>query len=363
MELRIEVKRVSEIIKHPNADKLEIVKLENSAYEIVSRKGTFHVGELGLFIPEGSLLPPWLIEESGLQNMLGGKEKNRVRVSRVRGHLSHGFLKPLVDGKISKPSEEGREEVLAEEGVNYADWFGIVKYIPPVPTRMAGDVKKLNDARFPFFDVENFQKDLSLVEGKVLDIVEKLHGTCCLNMFYEGNVYTSSKGNSHKNLYFTDENTVYRRVSDPLQVKLGKIGRSILDMLGVRKANFCFLGEVIGPIQDLKYGEKNPKLVLFDFIYEDQVWKRIPYPLLVEQSAKENVPTAPWLDRVQYESPDQIAALSRGRSIQANSLHMREGIVLRDAFPDVKCHPPILGLMVKAVSDEYHTRNKGTEYN
>ena len=363
MQHKVEIRRIGDVLHHPQADRLEIVKLEKSAYEFVSRKNSFKKGDFALFIPEGSMLPKWMIEEAGLRNMLAGKEQNRVRVSKVRGHFSHGILRPLEKGNvISRPGETGREIVKGELGHNYSEWLGITKYIPKIPTRFDGDVSPLMDIKFPSFDVEDYQQDISLLEGKTLDVVEKLNGTCCILLCHDGKKYVSSKGHSHENLYYSGEESLYVKTMSPLKESLFLMGKDILDLLGVKTDTFCIIGEIIGnKIQDNYYDLNKDQFVLFDFIYHKEFWKRISYPLLMKESIVRSIMHAPFLGRIDYESPEQIEKICSGDSIQCGKKKGREGIVLRDAYPDIVCHPPIVGLMVKAVSPDYQVKKTGTE--
>ena len=363
MQHKVEIRKIGEVFHHPKADRLEIVKLENSAYEFVSRKNSFKKGDISLFIPEGSILPEWMIEESGLRNMLAGKKQNRVRVSKVRGHFSHGILKPLEEGgTLSRPSETGREYLKGRFKYNYAEWLGITKYIPEIPTRFDGNVAPLMDVRFPSFDVQDYQEDISLLEGKTLDVVEKLNGTCCLLLHHEGKSYTTSKGHSHENLYYCGEESLYVKTVSPLKDNLLLMGKDILNLLGIRTDTFCILGEIIGnKIQDNYYGLDRHQFVLFDFIYYEEFWKRIPYPLLMRESVVRSIVHAPFLCRIDYESPEQIENICSKDSIQCNEKKGMEGVILRDAYPDIVCHPPIVGLMVKAVSPNYQVKKTGEE--
>jgi hypothetical protein len=53
---RVEVFRIKELTKHPNADKLELVQFFD--VECAVRKGDFQVGDLVAYIQNESVVPP-----------------------------------------------------------------------------------------------------------------------------------------------------------------------------------------------------------------------------------------------------------------------------------------------------------------
>jgi len=81
------------IEEHPDADSLELAVVGD--YRSIVRKGSFKTGDLGIYIPEGAVLPDWLIEKMGLTGMLAGKDKNRVKAIKLRGVLSQGLVLAL----------------------------------------------------------------------------------------------------------------------------------------------------------------------------------------------------------------------------------------------------------------------------
>ena len=78
---------------HHNADALELAVVGN--YRAIVRKGQFQTGDLGVYIPEQSLVPDWLIKKLGLEGRLAGKQQNRVKAIKLRGVLSQGLIVPL----------------------------------------------------------------------------------------------------------------------------------------------------------------------------------------------------------------------------------------------------------------------------
>ena len=92
---------------HPNADRLDVVKC--GEYTAISGKDDYKTGYLAVFIPSGAIVSDEILEEIGLTGKLAGKQKNRVKPSKLRGILSEGILYPIT-GKS-----------LREEWVNEGD--------------------------------------------------------------------------------------------------------------------------------------------------------------------------------------------------------------------------------------------------
>ena len=84
-----------ELFPHPNADRLALGKLGD--YQVVVGRNEYKSGEIVVFAPKRSILPPDLaklyVGPNGA-SYLGGPEANRVRSIRLRGELSEGVVLP-----------------------------------------------------------------------------------------------------------------------------------------------------------------------------------------------------------------------------------------------------------------------------
>ena len=120
-----EVKTYPIVIEaHPNADRLELARVGD--YRSVVAKGQFQSGDICAYIPEASIVPDQLIAEMGLEGKLAGPNHNRVRAVKLRGILSQGLIYPT-------PHHPA--------GVDVATELDIVKYEPPIPVHMSGEVE------------------------------------------------------------------------------------------------------------------------------------------------------------------------------------------------------------------------------
>ena len=156
-------------------------------------KGSFTDGDLAAYIPEGAICPDWLIAELGLEGKLAGSRKNRVKAVKLRGALSQGLVYPVRDGMIL-----GRA---GAEGDTVTDLLELVKYEPPIPIAMQGEVRPVHGATL-HYDIENVKKYPDEYQaGEPVVITEKLHGSwCCLGWHPDHGPIVTSKGMSDRGL-------------------------------------------------------------------------------------------------------------------------------------------------------------------
>ena len=336
---------------HPNADRLELAAI--GGFRSVVGKGSFVDGDLAAYIPEGAVCPDWLIAELGLEGKLAGSKRNRVKAVKLRGALSQGLVYPVRDGMI-------RGQRVAE-GDDVTALLELVKYEPPVPIAMQGEVAPAHGATIRY-DIENFKKyPRELRDGEPVLITEKLHGSwCCLGWHPEHGVVVTSKGMSDKglrlklndananNLYVRTWNA-HERAFEQARMRLAADGQP-----------FYLLGEVYGRgVQDLHYGEPNPAFAVFDaYIGEPGQGRYLSAAELVASLADlfTLVPLlyeGPFAEAVLLEYTDGATALG--------GKHVREGVVVR---PAVERESAEFGrVILKNVSGDYLTRRGGTEYN
>ena len=170
-ESRIHALRIE---PHPNAGRLELAAV--GGFRCIVGKGSFADGDLAACIPEGAVCPDWLIAELGLEGRLAGKRQNRVKAVKLRGVLSQGLVYPVRDGTI--------RGLAVAEGDDVTALLDLVKYEPPIPIAMQGEVRPAHGATL-HYDIENFKKyPDALRPGEPVVITEKLHGSwCCLGRY------------------------------------------------------------------------------------------------------------------------------------------------------------------------------------
>ena len=240
-EFEVKIHRVSSVEPHPDADRLDVLRIENQDYNCVVAKGEYKAGDIVAYIPEFSIVPTSLLQILNLEGRLAGSKKNRVKAVHLRGVLSQGLVYPMPDKQL---------------GEDVADELGIIKYEPPIPRNMAGNVARAK--KFVEFSIENIKKYPDLfAHGDLVKITEKLHGTWCLMGRSDGDNVVSSLGLNKKGLVLAiDDENKQRNLYVQQFVKHQEIFDEMASKLD---GDFFILGEIFGRgIQDLQYGLENP---------------------------------------------------------------------------------------------------------
>lgn len=338
--------RELEVVEHPDADSLEIVNVLGTGYQCVARKGEWLTGQTAMYIPEQAVLPDKLIQEMGLEGLLAGSQKNRVKAIRLRGILSQGLL--------YWPRDWTRVPG-AQESIDYAPSLGIVKYQPPIPMEMSGKVYECEGIH-SYTDIENIKNHPDIFEdGEQVVITEKIHGTCAIYMWDGAEMHVSSKGMASKGLAIEEsEGNVYWRAAKQVGLE-----ETMNAMAGWRFSPFFIFGEVYG-VQDLHYGLQKGQVGLRVF---DIMENGIYYNVLEFEACCElhQLATVPVLYRGPF-SKEVVDSFTMGETQVGTDGSIREGIVIR---PVVERFDMRLGrVILKSISPDYLTRkNKNaTEY-
>lgn len=351
--LRVTAERLT-VLEHPNADALELAQV--GLYRAVVAKDAYRSGEFALYIPEQAVLPQELIAELGLTGRLAGAAANRVKAVRLRGELSQGI--------VCRPAALAGPDLAraAAGGEDFAERLGIVKWVPPVPVSMSGEVESAPDL-LPWTDIENLKRHPDIfAPGDPVTVDEKLHGTACCLTFHAatGEVHVTSKGLGAQRfaLKEADGNLYWRAVRG---YGLPALAADLAGRLGADRIGIY--GEVYGRgVQDLGYGTEArgglPGYAAFDVCADIGGQLRWLDPATLPMGA---LPLVPRL----FEGPfdlDTVLELARGtETVSGRGLYLREGVVVRSAESR---YSPVLGgrAIAKVVSDAYLTRKGGTEY-
>jgi tRNA-binding EMAP/Myf-like protein len=375
----------------PNADSIEISHI--AGWQCVTRKESFPIGSLAVYIPIDSVLPT-IIEEKlfGLDAKIK-LSKSRVRTIKIRGAISQGML--------ASCSDLGVPEV---EGYDCTAMLGISKYEPPEPPANmrsgANSVskKKKNPNFKEYGGLDNFKHHNTLFQsGEPVVITEKIHGT-----------------NFRCGLVPVEINTLEKRVKkllgllDPYEFVYGSNKVQLQDksplsapwyikaLMWVRKhvGGNTFkqytgfyeskgVGNVYAEAVE-KYNLRSkfaPGEVVYGEIYGDGIQKNYNYgctpgehkfvvfDLMRNGEYIDHAEVVHWanergLDVVPtlYEGPYNEAvskALTKGNSVMVPSQKVREGVVIRSE-KETKCH--IGRKVLKLISDDYLLREDNTDF-
>ena len=378
MDLDVGVKKIDEVVAHPNADRLDLARI--GGYFVVVQKGVFKEGERIVYLPENSLLPPWLISRLGLEGRLSGKDKNRVKAVRLRGSLSQGLVVPLEDNCTRIRGEDGSEHLVDRffEKDSLANFLGVTKYVAPIPVEMQGAIE-MCPIHLPHYDVDDWKRDPdTIADGQDMIAQEKLHGTLVVIAWRRGKPHhgdigpwIASKGVAKKNMCFqrgeATEGNLYMRTAGPQAKSLRDAAFHEVMISSAPMGSpyaIAWIGEIIGPkVQDLHYGLKEPTLYVFELMakwtYESE-WCGMSTEEMTAAASRAGVPVVPIVGEVSAEPPithqviRRVQDFAEGESLLPSAKgQIREGIVMR--------HPD--GHVRKAVSEKYLTRKGGTERN
>ncbi|REK85524.1 RNA ligase (ATP) [Streptomyces inhibens] len=354
--LRVTVEELT-IHEHPNADALELAQV--GLYRAVVAKGVYRTGDLAVYVPEQAVLPEELVAELGLTGKLAGSAANRVKAIRLRGELSQGI--------VCRPKALGGVDLARarEDGTDFAAELGIVKWVPPVPISMSGDVESAPDL-LPWIDIENLKRyPAAFTDGEPVAVTEKVHGTaCCLTYSArDGRVQVTSKGLGAQRLALAeDPKNLYWRAVRGHDVE--RVAAEIAGELGALRVGVY--GEVYGDgVQDLGYGADSrrgdPTYAVFDIAVDVGGQPRWLDPEELAKVLDGRLPVVPTLFSGPYDAR-QVMELAEGReTLSGRAVHIREGVVVR---PLRDRYSAVLGgrAIAKVVSGAYLTRKGGTEY-
>jgi RNA ligase (TIGR02306 family) len=369
--------RIGSVVKHPNADTLYICKI-NDWTTITNRSDRF-VGELVVYIPEGSILPEWMLKRLEFWNaetnkgILAGSDGNRLKAMKLRGVLSQGVMFPVeinldnTDPYNTVVTHYIRTEnvrVQVSEGDDVHEALGVTKYEPPIPIHMQGEVWNAFGHTVKY-DIENLKNYPNvLVEDDEVVVTEKLHGTFCAigydpavedpehpfvihtkNMGHDGLAFKVNDANKG-NLYVTAFLNHWEQFS-----RIRHAGQPVF-----------VLGEIFGAgVQDLHYGQPTPVFRVFD-VYYPSSREYFSYDAKVDFCNELGFKMVPHLYRGPY-SNEKIQELTNGKeTLSGKSANVREGVVVT---PTKERHDLNLGrVILKSVSEGYLLRkNKdATEY-
>ncbi len=381
---------------HPNADKLEVVKVYG--YSVCVGKGNFNHGDLGVYIPPDSIVPAtetfrWVWEAKGYVPAPGGTDPvpekyRRIKAKVLRGIISEGILVSLpsvgLDKKRWSPNgldlvDKPEEGYVIKEGDDVAEVLGITHYNPPEPTTMDGDCEQAptkiarkarrpktlkgwcrfiwhrlfpkpkiveyeenTDLYIPNYEVDAWQRYKSMfVKNEPVYVTEKIHGANCKFTFMNERMYVGSHYQWKKDIPGSAFWAALRQNA--------WIEKFCRDYPGS-----VLYGELV-PTQKLKYGQKpgQYKVFGFDILYLNQVTGKrnwLSYNDVKQLGLLEPSYWVPIIAEMAYDETT-IREYSEGNSLVAGANHIREGIVIRPLLE--RSHPHFGRVVFKIVSPQY----------
>ena len=324
------VQQIAELLPIEGADAIEVARI--NGWNVVVKKGDFKVDEMAVFCEVDSFLPIQpeyeFLRKSSYKKMSDGTEGFRLKTIRLRGQLSQGLLINYQTLISKLPPDENGHVDLPDVGEDVTEIMGIVKYEPPIPACLAGQMK----GNFPGFlnktDEERVQNIPSSMyeryksKGKKYYITEKLDGSSC-SIYLRGNEFGVCSRNV--NLLETEGNTFWKVAR---QYNIEEILREHSEYTGFQ--TFALQGEVIGEgIQGNPYNIKGHQFHIFNLFYSDLDYYAT-IDELIDFSKKYNLKLVPLLYKDINLPENGMECLKLAESKSAlNSNTEREGVVIR----------------------------------
>lgn len=335
-QFRVDIRRISKVWEHTNAERLSIASVEGLGFQFVIGKDSYKVGDVVAYFPVDSVLPEPLQELFALTGKLRGKKKDRLASVRLRGEISQGFvgsidkILPMIPQDVSKQIEDA----ISDENWRWLETFdlaphlGVEKYEPPMVACHACNLVHL-PADIPVYDIEGCDRFPQVVETlrfQPVYITEKLEGQNFGVSSFDGEIVVNQRNYVIKPIE-GHVHSFYQVVED---LGLGILCEGIRKLLGATKVTLR--GEFLGPgVQKNIYGLAKHEVKLFDIMVMNGCylgWKEINEMMTHFEILKELwVPVLfhgilnHWLEG------KTIGEAAHGTSVLADTL--REGIVIK----------------------------------
>ena len=358
--LIVEICKIKEISKHPNADRLSIVRIKD--WHCIVGLDQYEVGDHVVFIPPNCIVPENIIDRYNLDYL---KKNGRTSTVKLRGYISEGLVLDLPEGKW-------------KVGDDASKVLGITKYEPPAPKysvrgAMSASKKRINPNFHKYTSIDNIKNYTDIFKyGDLVVVTEKIHGANSRFGFLEIDIRKEAPlfdkiamwfrkyilKHTHEFVYGSHNVQITRhsnRKSFYGEDVWGQVGKKY-DMRSKIPHDMIVYAELYGKgVQDLTYGLEAKDLIVFDLKYggEYQDW-------VVVQTfcGARDLPTVPVLYVGEYYD-GIIDEFTIGQSVLYPE-QIREGCVIKSLIEEK--HPRIGRKILKSINPEYLIRKNRTEY-
>lgn len=259
------IRRIAEIKPIPEADAIEAVRVDG--WWVVAKKGEYRVDDRCLYLEIDSWVPtalaPFLTKGGQEPREHEGVKGERLRTVKLRGQVSQGLVLPI-EGEIlhqlclrSGPGARFSDF----DGLDLTEPLGILKYEPPIPAQLAGQVK----GNFPSFirktdqeRIQNLPDWFEKYRDVLWEVTVKLDGSSMTVYHNNGDTGVCSR---NLDLTETEGNTLWTVANR----------YDILPALRTLGRNVALQGELIGEgIQGNPEKLRGQEFFLFDIWDIDQ---------------------------------------------------------------------------------------------
>lgn len=301
------VREIKNIESIPNADNIVVATVDG--WKVVVRKGEYEIGEKVIYCEIDSFLPIKpeyeFLRASSYRNM-DGKEGFRIKTIKLRKQISQGLIL--------------KNSINASLGDDVTEQLGIIKYEPPIPAELRGQIEGMFPSICPKTDeerIQNLDRNLELWNNKIFHVSEKLDGTSATYLWWRDKEHNPSFHVCSRNLSLrrSDTNTYWKIAAKyELEQKLQGTTLSIQ-------------GEIIGPgIQKNKYSLLDHELYVFN-VFDYHTGKYLSKNDVIYLCKSFNLKYVPIIN-TEYKLPNNVQEIldyAEGKSILYNT--EREGLV------------------------------------
>ena len=144
----VTLKKIDSITPIEGADKIECAHI--GGWTCVVGKDEFYEGQIVYYFEVDSLIPldnpkfKFLEQRGKMINHEDGKTYHRLRTIKLRGQISQGLILPYTVGYEGVDPDKFTEIAIDIQKNKHGDWsefFGVIKYEPPIPAQLRGQVK------------------------------------------------------------------------------------------------------------------------------------------------------------------------------------------------------------------------------
>lgn len=352
---KVPVVRIAEINVHPNADKLDIIKI--SGYQCIVAKGQFKIGDLAIYVYPDSVVPihpafEFLYKGKELTDGTVPVKYRRIKARKLRKEWSEGLLMPVTDFGFTSHTAPMSNQTVVSEGDDVAELIGITHYEPPEDERTTGEnergpqyhkwprslkgwvyflLRKIGfningpvggnnvpgpDAMPPVYDVEAFKNFTeAFIPGEQVVVTEKIHGSNARYTFQNGKMYVGSR----KLWKSPKAKCIWRTVLEK---------HPWIEEWCRLHEGYTLFGEVTPTQGNFTYGGE-PRFFVFDIRTPDGKWlNRNDFLGMMGEATGCGAELAPKL----YAGPfdlEKIKSLVDGPSTVFGASNIREGIVIK----------------------------------
>ena len=317
------IRQIDNIQPIEGADMIELATV--GGWKVVVAKDVNHkVGDLVVYCEIDSFLPIEpefeFLRKSSYKKMADGTEGFRLKTIKLRGQVSQGLILPLKDAYEVFKRNTPNIDMDWFEGLEVTEMLNIVKYEPPVPAQLSGQVKGM----FPSFlkktdeeRIQNLTREFEEYKNEVFYVTEKLDGSSVTYYVKDGVFGVCSR---NLDLVESEGNSMWKFANTSgLKERLLALDR-----------NIAVQGEIIGEgIQGNPYKIIGQTVRLFNGFDIDK-YEYLSLDDLLKLSKWLEVKTVPILD-LEFRLPDTIDELlsyADSKSV-LNEKFGREGVVIR----------------------------------